>query len=53
MKETLKRKRRLTLNTDTYWKRAYGKKQKYKAHENFHYRGDTKIAGKYVDNVQL
>jgi len=46
MKENLKRKRRLTLNTDTYWKRAYGKKQKYKAHENFHYRGDIKIVGK-------
>jgi|TARA_R110001599_G_scaffold72356_1_gene200923 hypothetical protein len=46
MKETLKRKRRLTLNTDAYWGRAYGKKHKKKDHENFHYRGEIKIVGK-------
>ena len=36
------------LNTVRYWeKETYrGKKQKYKNHENFHYRGEIKIAGK-------
>ena len=36
------------LNTVPYWeKETYrGKKQKYKNHENFHYRGEIKIAGK-------
>ena len=37
------------LNTFPYWETSYGKKLKYKAHENFHYRGDIKIAGKETD----
>jgi len=37
------------LNTVPYWKTTYGKKQKYKNHENFHYRGEIKIAGKETD----
>ena len=39
----------LNLNTTPYWETSYGKKQKYKAHENFHYRGEIKIAGKETD----
>ena len=42
-------KRDLNLNTVPYWETSYGKKQKYKNHENFHYRGDIKIAGKETD----
>ena len=51
-------KRNLNLNTVPYWEpsyskklkyKDYGKKQKYKSHENFHYRGDIKIAGKETD----
>jgi len=44
-------KRNLNLNTVPYWeKEAYRvKKQKYKDHENFHYRGETKIVGKETD----
>ena len=40
--------KRKNLNTTLYWeKETYGsKKQKYKDHENFHYRGEIKIAGK-------
>ena len=36
------------LNTVPYWEteRYRSKKQKYKNHENFHYRGEIKIAGK-------
>ena len=37
------------LNTVPYWKTSYNKKQKYKAHEHFHYRGDIKIVGKETD----
>ena len=37
------------LNTIPYWKTNYGKKQKYKTHEHFHYRGEIKIAGKETD----
>ena len=37
------------LNTVPYWKTSYNKKQKYKAHEHFHYRGDIKITGKETD----
>ena len=41
-------KRNSNLNTVSYWeKETYrGKKQKYKNHENFYYRGEIKIAGK-------
>ena len=42
-------KRKLNLNTIPYWETSYGKKQKYKAHEYFHYRGEIKIAGKETD----
>ena len=42
-------KRNENLNTFSYWKTSYGKKQKYKDHKNFHYRGDIKIAGKETD----
>ena len=40
--------KRKNLNTTLYWeKETYrSKKQKYKNHENFHYRGEIKIAGK-------
>ena len=43
--------RNLNLNTVPYWeKEAYRvKKQKYKDHENFHYRGEIKIVGKETD----
>ncbi len=41
--------RNLNLNTIPYWETSYGKKQKYKSHENFHYRGDIKIVGKETD----
>ena len=37
------------LNTIPYWEKAYGKKQKYKAHEYFYYRGEIKIAGEESD----
>jgi len=49
MKETLKRKRHLTLNTVPYWRRSYGKKQNWKTHEIFHYRGEVKLTGKETD----
>ena len=39
----------LNLNTTPYWETSYGKKQKCKAHENFHYRGEIKIVGKETD----
>ena len=42
-------KRNLNLNTVPYWETSYNKKQKYKDHENFHYRGEIKIAGKETD----
>ena len=42
-------KRTKNLNTVPYWETSYGKKQKYKTHENFHYRGDIKIVGKETD----
>ena len=40
--------KRKNLNTILYWEteRYRSKKQKYKNHENFHYRGEIKIAGK-------
>ena len=40
--------KRKNLNTTLYWeKETYrSKKQKYKDHENFYYRGEIKIAGK-------
>jgi len=41
--------RNLNLNTFPYWKTSYNKKQKYKSHENFHYRGEIKIVGKETD----
>mgnify|MGYP003638134085 CR=1 FL=1 len=37
------------LNTVPYWEKSYGKKQKYKTHENFHYRGEIKFVGKETD----
>ena len=37
------------LNTVPYWKKSYGKKQKYKSQEHFHYRGEIKIAGSETD----
>ena len=37
------------LNTVPYWKTGYGKKQKYKTHEHFHYRGEIKVAGEEND----
>ena len=43
------RQTNLNLNTVPYWETSYGKKQKYKAHEYFHYRGEIKIAGKETD----
>ena len=42
-------KRKLNLNTTPYWETSYGKKQKYKDHENFHYRGEIKVVGKETD----
>jgi len=33
------------LNNSAYWESAYGKKKPYKAHGDFHFRGDIKIAG--------
>ena len=42
-------KRKLNLNTIPYWETSYGKRKKYKSHENFHYRGDIKIVGKETD----
>jgi len=42
-------KRKLDLNTTPYWETSYGKKKKYKDHENFYYRGDIKIVGKETD----
>ena len=43
--------RNLNLNTVPYWQteKYRNKKQKYKAHEHFHYRGDIKITGKETD----
>jgi len=41
--------RNLNLNTVPYWETSYGKRKKYKSHENFHYRGDIKIVGKETD----
>ena len=41
--------RNLNLNTVPYWETSYGKKQKYKNHPHFHYRGEIKIAGKETD----
>ena len=43
------RKRDSNLNTVPYWETSYGKKQKYKTHPHFHYRGEIKIAGKETD----
>ena len=37
------------LNTIPYWETRYGKKQKYKTHEHFHYRGEIKFVGKETD----
>ena len=37
------------LNTIPYWETSYGKKQKYKSHEDFHYRGEIKVAGSETD----
>ena len=42
-------KRDSNLNIVPYWETSYGKKQKYKNHENFYYRGDIKIVGKETD----
>ena len=42
-------KKDINLNTTAYWKTSYGKKIKYKNHENFYYRGEIKIAGKETD----
>ena len=43
-------KRDLNLNTVPYWQtEKYRNKKKYKSHENFHYRGETKIVGKETD----
>tara|TARA_R100001143_G_C3300107_1_gene105208 strand:+ start:76 stop:609 length:534 start_codon:yes stop_codon:yes gene_type:complete len=41
-------KKRTDLNTFAYWETEEyrSKKQKYKSHEHFHYRGEIKIAGK-------
>ena len=44
-------KRKMNLNTIPYWEKTYGKKQNYKSHENVHFRGEIKIAGKQ-DDVQ-
>tara|TARA_R110002110_G_C12999224_1_gene675609 strand:+ start:24 stop:560 length:537 start_codon:yes stop_codon:yes gene_type:complete len=41
----------INLNTTSYWEKAYGKKQKYKDHENVYFRGEIKIAGK-EDDIQ-
>ena len=46
------KKANLNLNTTPYWETSYGKKQKYKDHENFHYRGEIKIAGKETDTQE-
>ena len=44
-------KKNSNLNTVLYWQteKYRSKKQKYKDHENFHYRGDIKIVGKETD----
>jgi RNase P subunit RPR2 len=42
-------KRKENLNARPYWERSYAKKQKYKNHEDFHYRGEIKITGKETD----
>ena len=42
-------KKKENLNARPYWERSYAKKQKYKNHEDFHYRGEIKIAGKETD----
>ena len=42
-------KRKMNLNTIPYWEKTYGKKQNYKSHENVHFRGEIKIAGKQDD----
>ena len=42
--------RNLNLNTTPI--AGYNKKQKYKDHENFHYRGEIKIAGKETDTQE-
>ena len=41
-------KKNTSLNTVPYWEveKYRGKKQRYKSHEHFHYRGEIKIAGK-------
>ena len=41
-------KKHIDLNTIAYWEteKYRSKKQKYKSHEHFHYRGEIKIAGK-------
>jgi len=45
-------KRNLNLNTIPYWETYRGKKQKYKTHESFHYRGEIKIVGKESDTQE-
>tara|TARA_R110000764_G_scaffold15304_1_gene43526 strand:+ start:645 stop:1163 length:519 start_codon:yes stop_codon:yes gene_type:complete len=42
-------KKKENLNARPYWERSYAKKQKYKNHEDFHYRGEIKITGKETD----
>jgi hypothetical protein len=42
-------KRKLNLNTVPYWETSYGKKQKYKDHKDFHYRGEIKIVGEEIN----
>jgi len=42
----------LNLNTVPYWETSYGKKQSYKNHENFHYRGEIKIVGSKTDRYE-
>ena len=41
--------KKVNLNLNTTPMKKYYTKQKYKDHENFHYRGVTKIAGKETD----
>jgi hypothetical protein len=45
-----KYKTRLNLNTTPIT--SYDKKQKYKDHKNFHYRGEIKIVGKETDTQE-
>ena len=42
-------KKKKNLNDSPYWESAYGKKQPYKAHGVFHFRGEIKIVGNRDD----